>query len=148
MNTNPAPRNFPSDYEIENAIVALVRGANARMSQPVARNMEQDAHDYLELSALILDNKATTEQIDEAFELIENNTMATDDDTFGLYLDISNMTTLDSEVVEFVALDSVRLHGTDNDATEILNNLINHFTDSTDDEVMNTVVSQLDMLQA
>lgn len=148
LNTTPAPHALPSDYAIEQAMLFIVRESKARNSQKVELNPAQEAEKLLELSTLILDDKATYDDIAEAMEILENNPEATDDDTFNLYLDISEMTRLDGEVIEFIAIDSMRLHNDLNDVTEILNNLTNTFTDKTDDKVMNTVLENLEALEA
>lgn len=152
MNTNPAPREIASTYEIENALATLVREVDNRiaMESRTAKtlNPADEIAEFHRLNALILDDKATAEDIANAMEIIENMPEATDDLTFSLYLDISNMSNLEGEIVEFIALEAKGLHTELNDSTEILNNLIEHFTEETTDEIVNTVLNQLEMLEA
>lgn len=147
MNTNPAPREIASTYEIENALATLVREV-ANRSTAKTLNPADEIAEFHKLNALILDNNATAEDIANAMEIIENMPEAGDDLTFSLYLDISKMTNLEGEVIEFIALEAKGLHTELNDSTEILNNLIEHFNEETADEIVNTVLNQLEMLEA
>lgn len=147
MNTNPAPHEIASTYEIENALATLVREV-ANRSTAKTLNPADEIAEFHRINALILDDKATAEDIANAMEIIENMPEATDDLTFSLYLDISNMSNLEGEIVEFIALEAKGLHTELNDSTEILNNLIENFTEETTDEIVNTVLNQLEMLEA